>query len=318
MVEFTVATPPVAISPLNATFERRPTFSWSPVTGAIRYEVQVRNHWTGTKVSSQTTITETSWTPPADLTDGPSRWWVIAIGANDIRSLWSAPTDIHIGGQSTLLTPIGSTTDNLPMFSWSPVDGAVRYELWVTNVGLNARLIHETILTSLSFTPIVPLPKGTYRAWVRAVSSSGEDGRWSTQVNFVIAAVDSINSDLSPGSVLLTSLQSLDSIQAESGEAIGSYPFAARSAAMDSEQDSGSETQAQSGLEWAAPAPRLHLPHDGRRQVHSTMLQNNALPTVETMDGSLLDALMTQFTEVDFTVGVYRKWPSRSDEQYQI
>ena len=218
-VEFTVATPPMVTSPLNSTFDRRPTFAWGVVTGATRYEVQVRNLWTGITVSNQTTITETSWTSPADLADGPSRWWVIAIGTNNVRGLWTAPTDIYIGGQTNLLTPAGSSTDTTPTFSWKPVDGAVRYELWVTNVRLNARLIHETNLTTLTYTPTAAQPKGTYRAWVRAVSSSGEVSVWSVQAEFVIAAVDASDTELSFDPELLTSLQSVESILADDGEA---------------------------------------------------------------------------------------------------
>ncbi len=76
-----------------------------------------------------------------------------------------------------------------------------------------------------------------------------------------------------------------------------------------------------SGAEWAPPARRLHLPYDGGRQLASTVLQNNTLPSVEALEGSLLDVLMTQFTEVDFTVGNDRSVERGGDESrrcYQI
>ena len=189
LVQFTVATPPQITSPLNSTFNRRPAFAWSAVTGAEHYEVQIRDLTTGATIYSPTNITTTSWTPPANLPDGPYRWWVVAIGANGVRGLWTLPTDINIGGLTTLLTPTGTTTNTLPTFSWKPVDDSARYELWVTNATTNTLVIHQTSLTTLTYTPSTPLSQGTYRAWVRAVSTTGEVGLWSVQLNFAIAAL---------------------------------------------------------------------------------------------------------------------------------
>lgn len=287
-IDFTVATRPMVSSPLNSTFDRTPMFAWSAVTGATRYEVQVRNLWTNTTVRNEGIITGTNWTPLIDLPDGPSRWWVIAIGANGVRGLWTAPTDIYIGGLTNLLTPTGSITDINPMFSWQPVDGAARYELWVTHAGLNARLIHETNLRTLTYTPTSALPKGTYRAWVRAISSSGEVGPWSNQGNFEIAAVELIDADLSSRSVLLPRLHSLESVLADSSEDDGLYQFIGKIAVGNSERVT-------------VPDEHSHAEY-GRRPKHSIVLQSNEKAASGTTDEFLLDALMIQFNEVDFTV----------------
>jgi hypothetical protein len=52
----------------------------------------------------------------------------------------------------------------------------------VTQIGI----ISQTGLAGTSFTPATPLPKGTYRAWVRAVSTTGELSIWSTPTDFAI------------------------------------------------------------------------------------------------------------------------------------
>ena len=103
------------------------------------------------------------------------------------------------------MTPTGTTTNARPLFSWKPVDGAVRYELWVTNTTTNTQVINQTSLSTLNYTPSASLAKASYRVWVRAVSTSGELGPWSDQTNFTIAAVTLLSDPLNP-ELLLTRL----------------------------------------------------------------------------------------------------------------
>ncbi len=196
MSEFYVATAPTITSGTNSTFDRTPTFEWNVVTGAVKYEVFVRNLTTGNLDYYPKDITDTQWTPPANLTDGPYRWWAIAVGAFNVRGLWTGPNNVHVGGRPNLLTPVGTGNNSSPTFSWQAVDGAVRYELWVTNQNTMVRVIHETELTSLSFTSSTPLAQAAYRVWVRAVSSAGEFSPWSVTVDFSIASADSSDDDL--------------------------------------------------------------------------------------------------------------------------
>ena len=89
----------------------------------------------------------------------------------------------------TLLTPSGSTSDTTPTFTWRSVTDAATYDVFVTRTDvLTAGIINQTGLVGTSFTPVTPLPVGTYRAWVRAISNTAEVGPWSLQVNFSIAA----------------------------------------------------------------------------------------------------------------------------------
>jgi hypothetical protein len=186
--EFVVAKAPTITFGQNPTFDRTPEFSWEPVTGADHYEVFVRNRNTGATTIYERAIGGTNWTPAADLADGPYRWWAIAVSAENVRGLWSEPQDTYIGGRSDVLTPTGTMTDTTPAFTWRAVDGAVRYELFVDHIGVQAGIINETGLTSPEFTPAAPLAAGDYRVWVRAVSSTAEKSPWSLQVNFSVAA----------------------------------------------------------------------------------------------------------------------------------
>ena len=196
MIEFYVAPAPLITGGNLPTFDRTPTFEWQAVTGAVSYEVYVRNSTSGVVVYYPKGVTGTSWTPPADLPDGTYRWWAIAVGANNVRGQWSAPIDIYVGGRPNVLSPVGAVNNSTPTFNWQAVDGAVRYELWVTNMSSMVRVIYDTNLTGLSFTPSSSLANAEYRVWVRAVSSTGEFSLWSTTVNFTVAKSNSAEGSL--------------------------------------------------------------------------------------------------------------------------
>ena len=75
-----------------------------------------------------------------------------------------------------------------PVFTWSDVQGAANYDLWVNLDGGQAQVIRLETLTSTAYTPPVPLAAGTYRAWVRAISDMDERTRWSNEVVFEVTA----------------------------------------------------------------------------------------------------------------------------------
>ena len=171
---------------MNPTFDRTPTFAWDPLTGAVNYEVFIRNQNTGATTLNQTGILTTSFTTPT-LADGPYRWWVLANGANGIRGTWTFGMDIYIGGRTSFLSPPASTSDTTPTFSWRIVDGAARYDLQVNRIDvLQPQIIRQQNLLTTSYTPTVPLAAGTYRAWIRAVGSTMESSPWSLQLDFTI------------------------------------------------------------------------------------------------------------------------------------
>lgn len=192
-IDFVAMQAPTITQPLNSTFDRTPTFAWNTLPGAVQYEVYVRNLNTGATTIYERNISVLSFTPVTPLGDGPYRWWGIGISAQGVRSFWTAPIDIYIGGRTEMLSPAGSSNNTTPTFAWRPVDGAGRYDLWVNQVGGQAQIIRQQNLTGTSYTPTIPLPSGTYRAWIRAISSTGQLSLWSLDVAFTVAAVDNAN-----------------------------------------------------------------------------------------------------------------------------
>ena len=200
-VNFVTMEAPTITQGQNPTFDRTPTFAWNALPGAAKYEVYIRNRNTGATTVDERNITELSFTPSTPLPDGSYRWWARGISAQGVRSFWTAPMDIYIGGQTDLLSPAGSSNDATPTFTWRPVDGVVGYDLWVNQVGGQAQIIRQQNLTGTSYTPVTSLPTGSYRAWIRAVSSTGELSPWSLVVTFTITAIAPLGDSESPDGI---------------------------------------------------------------------------------------------------------------------
>ena len=209
-VDFFVLPPVTAVSPVNPTFDQTPTFTWNAVPGAVSYDLYYRNFSTGAATIAQTGIASTSFTPSTNLPTGSYRWNVYAVVQGGYRSLAATVQNFVIGGKPPVLTPQGSTSDTTPTFSWMPVTGAATYDLWVNRIDVPTnKIVFQTGLATTSFTPTTALPIGTYRVWVRAVSTTSQVSPWSTPVNFAIAAVTD-EPVMAPGDLLLTQLIVLD------------------------------------------------------------------------------------------------------------
>jgi hypothetical protein len=171
----------------------RPTFTWSAVTLATKYEVWLTDLATGTGqvIGSSTTTTLPA---PGPLSPGHSyRWWVRADSGGTMGP-WSAPTDFTIAALAAPVPsgPSGTLTTTQPIFSWLAVPLATKYEVWLTDLtsGGAGQVIGSSTTTSL----IAPstLSRGhSYRWWVRADSSNGTMGPWSAPTNFAIAPASS-------------------------------------------------------------------------------------------------------------------------------
>lgn len=182
-VSFAVVPPPVISSPAASTFTTSPEVTWQPVSGAVSYDVFVRNQISGLTTVQASGILGTKYQFPT-VASGPYRWWVRAQGQGGIVGTWSSAVDLYVGGLSTLKAGY-SATQKSTTFSWTAVEGAQRYELWVSLMPSQTRVIYQTAITATSFTTNA-LPAGSYRAWVRAVSVTGEIAPWSYPAGFVV------------------------------------------------------------------------------------------------------------------------------------
>jgi len=184
--QFTAAPRTVSTSPSTPGFSNLPVFQWQALAGATKYEIQVRNRTTNAVVLTQTNIAATSFTPSSGLPTGDYRWWVRASNNSGIVGGWSIQLDFNVGGKPILLTPIGTTSNRTPTFSWTPVQGADHFELWVSKRDGTGVVINLTNITATSYTPTISLAPYQYRIWVRAVTSTGVFSAWSLYVDLTV------------------------------------------------------------------------------------------------------------------------------------
>jgi hypothetical protein len=148
------STPPSLLSPASGTaFFDQPTFRWSPVLGARKYEFQVAQDPSfGSPIDDVTTDAtaySSNTTYPADTI---LYWRVRAADENGIGLTWSATGTF----QKTLAGPVPSSNnptagEYLPVWTWSSVNGAVSYDLAIDQPDGTTRNFTDFRMPATSF-----------------------------------------------------------------------------------------------------------------------------------------------------------------------
>ncbi|AWI09452.1 right-handed parallel beta-helix repeat-containing protein [Ereboglobus luteus] len=189
---------------LNAT----PVFSWAASPGAVAYEIEVSADYDfKTIVVPRTRVEGTSFTPAKPLHRTNRFWHVRAIDSAGNPGKWSSayiyrlqpepktsapakapasatPAASAVKESKTLklLTPKHNeeSTNATPVFTWTPVTGAVAYEIEIAaDYEYKKTVVPVTRVDSPSFTPAEPLYPSN-RFWrVRTIDASGKAGKWA-------------------------------------------------------------------------------------------------------------------------------------------
>lgn len=190
---------PTVTGPTAATENQNPLFTWSAVSDAATYNLWIKNLSTGANPYLSIITAGTSWSPAASMEIGKYRIWVQAIRGDGQKSAWSVPRDLQINTASTLTAPASSVQTDLPLFTWDPVPGAARYDLWVDNTSTGqSQIIRNSTIAGTSFQVTQPLNLGNYTAWVQAIDASGVPAKWSAPKRFTVATQVSLLSPLIP------------------------------------------------------------------------------------------------------------------------
>ena len=185
---FTVSSPAgnlnaVITDPVRSTFASTPTLAWTADAAATSFNLYLTN---GDTVIQQTGISDFSWTPGSELTASVWEWWVQPVTEAGITGKWSPQGAVDTTARAVLSDNV--TVDaGVVTLNWDTVVGTSRYVLQILNVATEESVVREENLTSLTFTTGGALASGSYRAWVKAVSSNGDHAPWSRGVRFVIA-----------------------------------------------------------------------------------------------------------------------------------
>jgi uncharacterized protein YkwD len=165
------------------------TFRWDAVPGAATYDVWVDNLTTKVNQFIRNTSVPTNSLEMPSLTQGSYRAWVRARDVNGGFYTWSTQFNFVYQRAAQMLTPPNSAQVPRPLFTWTTVAGAVRYELVISDENL-VPIMTESNLTSPFFTPATDLAAGSYRAWVRAIDSGDNSTNLSARISFSVADLD--------------------------------------------------------------------------------------------------------------------------------
>jgi hypothetical protein len=182
-MDFQIVSGPTLLGPASSTFNTRPSFSWTNMSGTVggtesvvpvydfRLDVVLPNNVVQANFRTASGLTSPSYTLPTALPVGRYRAMVLA-RTSDTTSNYSNIVEFYVGG-NPVVNAIGSTTDTTPTISWRPVDGASGYQIFIAlDSNPTVPVVQQLGIGSLSYTPTVPLAKGKYRVWVRAVNAS--------------------------------------------------------------------------------------------------------------------------------------------------
>jgi len=170
------------------TTDPRPQLTWSAVPNIDHYELWIRGlSQTQNPYIHETNITDTQFTPAADLPIGAYYAWVRGIYADDSTTNWSLAERFRVVTQPTFTAPVGRTDDRTPTIQWTAVTGAARYELWLSNKSTGqSPVIHKADITDTKFTPTDDLQTGVYLAWLRARDDHNVPAQWSLRHTFTV------------------------------------------------------------------------------------------------------------------------------------
>ena len=177
---FLMRQPPISTQPLQRVPDTTPTFSWSAVPGADRYELVVSKKWGAFDVVvTQSNLTTTTFTQPTQLGLGRYTYRIRAIndptapGAAAVTSIDAAVYEFVIVEPPVLTGPSLTTFSNHPAVSWIAPPNSEKFDVYYRQVDGAVEFLRVNGVSGSSYTPNEKLfGIGTYTVWVRTFSDT--------------------------------------------------------------------------------------------------------------------------------------------------
>jgi len=188
---------PILVSPEEGSTveDLRPTFTWEPVEGADKYEIEISKKDDFHKKGIKETVSSTSYTVESDLLPDTTYYWKVKVNnshGNNWSEVWSFTTpesqDTDDLEAPILISPENDSTveDLLPTFTWDEVDDATEYEIQVSKrADFKKKLVISEDIDTNTYTLLEELSRHERYYWrVKAKDSGGEWGPWSEVWSF--------------------------------------------------------------------------------------------------------------------------------------
>lgn len=211
-VAFAITDRPAAprlLEPRDGISTGRPTYRWRADAGTLQYQLWIEDaaggvlfkRWLKMEHVCTGDTCDAASPPAPDLASGKYVWWLRGWNATGAGP-WAGQhftVDI-VPGAPQLLAPLGTISGSgktIPTYEWSRVDGALQYELWITEIRDGTRKLYsrwfkaEDVCDESKCSVLSP-PAPTlnrcydYDWWVRAWNGAGE-GPWSTEGDFKVS-----------------------------------------------------------------------------------------------------------------------------------
>jgi hypothetical protein len=192
---------PDLISPINGDTVSIPTLNWTPVAGAARYRVSITTPGGGNITA---TTASTAYTPEDILTPGSYSWQVQTL-SNDNRLGTSFIFDSGAFVVVDQPAPVATTPEptntpasrRFPTLTWTPVVGAVRYEVWAKPVASTGYTLigDDFAYPAAESTDDEFLDPGSYDWFVKPIAENGSAMPRGSDGTFTINPLEVIPDD---------------------------------------------------------------------------------------------------------------------------
>ncbi|MFO0976374.1 MAG: ELWxxDGT repeat protein [Planctomycetaceae bacterium] len=164
----------------------RPFVVWKDLPGAVKYSVYLQNV-TPNEPSIETfnDIRGKSWQSSTDLKLGTYRVWVRGVDASGLAAAWSTQMQFTVSTPPGMISPVSSTFEARPQFSWLPVTGATKYSVYIKNLNTETVVYNQTNIATTNWTPPANLANGHY-IWQVVAASNNAQGLWSAPQTFTV------------------------------------------------------------------------------------------------------------------------------------
>jgi fibronectin type 3 domain-containing protein len=189
---------PTLTTPVNGATDQSatPTLTWSTVTGAATYHVQVSTSNTfATILIEDSTLTSVS-KALSGFANGTQYYWRVqaknAGGVSAWTSPWGFTTIIAAPQTPTLTTPADGSTrlSTTPTLTWATVTGAATYHVQVSTVNTFETILIEDSTLTAATKALTGLTNGTQYYWRVQAKNAGGVSAWTSPWGFttIIAA----------------------------------------------------------------------------------------------------------------------------------